>query len=108
MGDGMFTSLLTPVLLKTYRCGIERSDTPSEGTPDLRCPRATAELHKLTIDRRVIERDFQSTQDLPAEQAIKYQLMYQLSRITRLRGLSGMTTAGRPEHGLPVALGFYG
>ena len=42
--------------------------------------------HKLVIDRRVIERDFQSTQDLPAEQAIKYQLMYQLSRITRLRG----------------------
>jgi hypothetical protein len=87
MGDGMFTSLLTPVLFKTYRCGIEEvrhSIQKERRICDVLEPLLNS--HKLTVDRKVIEQDFQLTQDLAADRALKYQLMYQLSRITRLRG----------------------
>ena len=87
MGDGMFTSLLTPILLKTYRCGIEEvrhSVQKERRICDVMEPLLNS--HKLVIDRKVIERDFQLTQDSTADRALKYQLMYQLSRITRLRG----------------------
>ena len=87
MGDGMFTSLLTPVLHKVYPCRVE------EVRHNIQKERRICDVlepvmnsHKLCIGRKVIEEDFKSTQDLPADQAIKYQLMYQMSRVTRLRG----------------------
>ena len=42
--------------------------------------------HKLVIDTGVIRHDMASTRDLPPEKALQYQLMYQLSRVTRARG----------------------
>jgi len=87
MGDGMFSSLLTPVLHKIHPASIEEvrhSIQKERRICDVLEPAMNS--HKLVIDRKVIERDFMSTQDLPAEQAIKYQLMYQMSRITRLKG----------------------
>ncbi len=87
LGDGMFSALLTPVLHKIYPCRIEeiRHNIQKEKRIcDVLEP--VMNSHKLCISRRVIEDDFKSTQDLPADQAIKYQLMYQLSRVTRLRG----------------------
>ncbi len=42
--------------------------------------------HRLVIDRKVIEWDYNSTKSLPPEHAFKYQLFYQMSRITRDRG----------------------
>ena len=38
------------------------------------------------MDRKVIENDYSSTQNLSPDKALKYQLMYQLSRINRLKG----------------------
>ena len=42
--------------------------------------------HRLVIDRKVIEWDYSSTKGLPPELAFKYQLFYQMSRITRDKG----------------------
>jgi hypothetical protein len=42
--------------------------------------------HRLVVDRSVVEWDYNSTKDLPPEQRLKYQMFYQMSRITRERG----------------------
>ncbi len=42
--------------------------------------------HKLVINRKVIEQDYDSTRHLAPEKALKYQLFYQMSRITRHKG----------------------
>ena len=39
--------------------------------------------HRLIIDRKVIQDDQSSTDKYPTEKALKYQLIYQLSRISR-------------------------
>ena len=38
------------------------------------------------MDKKVIQKDFDSCQHLPPEQALRYQLMYQLTRLTADRG----------------------
>ena len=38
------------------------------------------------MDKKVIQKDFDSCQHLHPEQALRYQLMYQLTRITKDRG----------------------
>ena len=42
--------------------------------------------HRLVMDKKVIQKDFDSFQQLPPEQALRYQLMYQLTRLTADRG----------------------
>jgi len=42
--------------------------------------------HRLVMDKKVIQKDFDSCQHLPPEQALRYQLMYQLTRLTADRG----------------------
>ncbi len=42
--------------------------------------------HRLVMDRRIIERDRLHAKNVPPDQALRYQLFYQLSRITRDRG----------------------
>ena len=42
--------------------------------------------HRLCIDKRVIEKDYESTRHLPPEKALRYQMMYQMSRVTRQKG----------------------
>jgi hypothetical protein len=42
--------------------------------------------HRLVIDPKVIEWDFASNPDLPAEERMQYMLMFQLSRICREKG----------------------
>ena len=42
--------------------------------------------HSLVMDKKVIQKDFDSCQHLPPEQALRYQLMYQLTRLTADRG----------------------
>ena len=42
--------------------------------------------HRLIIDPQVIKDDYTSAQGYPSESILKYQLVYQLSRITRDRG----------------------
>tara|TARA_Y100000593_G_scaffold54679_1_gene102214 strand:+ start:579 stop:2249 length:1671 start_codon:yes stop_codon:yes gene_type:complete len=86
-GDGMFTSLLTPVLAKIHPCTIEevRHNIQKERRI-IDTIEPVLSSHRLIVDRKVVEQDYHSTQNLPPEKALKYQLFYQLSRITRLKG----------------------
>ena len=86
-GDGMYTSLLRPVMAKIHPVEIEEvrhSIQKERRIIDTIEPVLSS--HRLVVDRRLIEQDFQSTQHLPPEKALKYQLFYQLSRITRQKG----------------------
>ncbi len=86
-GDGMFTALLKPVMAKIHPVEIEevRHNIQKERRIiDTLEPLCSS--HRLIIDRKVIEKDYQSTQHLPPEKALKYQLFYQMSRVTRLKG----------------------
>jgi Holliday junction resolvasome RuvABC endonuclease subunit len=86
-GDGMFTELFKPYLQKTYPVAIEEirhSKQKEQRIIDTLEP--VMNQHKLIIDPKVIEKDYQSVQDMPAEKAMKYMLAYQLTRITRDRG----------------------
>ena len=86
-GDGMFTALLTPVLAKTYKVSIEevRHSTQKERRI-IDTLEPVMNQHKLLFNRKVIEQDYDSTRHLPPEKALKYQLFYQMSRITRTKG----------------------
>ena len=86
-GDGMYTSLLKPVMAKIHPVEIEEvrhSIQKERRIIDTIEPVLSS--HRLIVDRRLIEQDFQSTSHLPTEKALKYQLFYQLSRITRQKG----------------------
>ena len=86
-GDGMYTSLLKPVMAKIYP--VESEEVRHSIQKERRIIDTIEPVlssHRLVVDRRIIEHDFQSTQHLPPEKALKYQLFYQLSRITRQKG----------------------
>jgi hypothetical protein len=42
--------------------------------------------HRLVVDPKVIEWDYDSTADLPTDEVNKYRLFYQMTRITKNRG----------------------
>jgi hypothetical protein len=86
-GDGMFNQLMMPILGKIHpvTMGEVRHNTQKEKRIiDVLEP--VMNQHKLVMDKKLIKRDYESTQHLPPEQALRYQLMYQLTRITAERG----------------------
>lgn len=90
-GDGMFTQLLRPVLLREgWRGAIE--EVHSVGQKELRIIDVLEPLmnrHKLIFDKRMIEEDYQSIREGEAargEASTQYSLMYQLTHITRDKG----------------------
>ncbi len=82
-GQDMFQQLLKPYLKRTYPCTIEsvRHQTQKE-VRILSCLEPVLNQHKLIVDHSVIKDDFESTQHLPPEQALRRQLFYQMSRLT--------------------------
>ena len=86
-GDGMFTELFKPYLQKVHPVTIEEvrhSKQKEQRIIDTLEP--VMNQHKLIIDPKVIQKDYDSVQDLPPEKAMKYMLAYQMTRITRDRG----------------------
>ena len=87
-GDGMFSKLITPWFAKVgHKCAIE--EVKHSKQKELRIIDTLEPVmnqHRLVVDRSVIEWDYNSTKDLPPEQAFKYQMFYQMSRITRDKG----------------------
>jgi hypothetical protein len=86
-GDGMFNQLLKPYLQRIYPCSIE--EVRSNKQKELRIIDTLEPVmnqHRLIVDPKVIEHDMASTRDYPAEKALKMQLFYQMSRITKDRG----------------------
>ena len=86
-GDGMFTELLKPYMLKTYPCTIEevRHNTQKESRI-IDTLEPVMNQHRLIIDPKVIQKDYDSVQHLPPDKGIKYMLTYQMTRITKVRG----------------------
>ena len=86
-GDGMFNQLMMPVLRKIYPCTIEevRHNIQKEKRI-IDTLEPVLNQHRLIIDPKVIKNDFDSAQSYPPEQQLKYQLIYQLSRLTKDRG----------------------
>lgn len=86
-GDGMFNQLMTPIISKIHPVTMSevRHNTQKEKRIiDVLEP--VMNQHKLVIDKKLIKQDYESTQHLPPEQALRYQLMYQLTRVTAERG----------------------
>lgn len=85
-GDGMFTKLITPVLAKAYPVTVEevRSSTNKEARI-IDTLEPLLNRHKLVIDRKVIQQDYDETQAGDAT-AIHYSFAYQLTRICKERG----------------------
>jgi hypothetical protein len=86
-GDGMFTELFKPHTLKTYPVTIEEvrhSKQKEARIIDVLEP--VMNQHRLIVDPKVIRQDYESVQHHPPEKAMKYMLMYQMTRITRDRG----------------------
>ena len=104
-GDGMFCELLKPVLHKIYACNIEevRHNTQKEKRI-IDTMEPVMSSHRLVIDPKVIKQDYESTQGYPKEQTLRYQLMYQMSRITRDRG--SITNDDRLD-ALSMAVGYW-
>lgn len=88
-GGGMFDQLLKPVLHRIYPCTIDEEGVKSTVQKERRiCDVLEPVLgqHRLVVDRSVIEQDFESTKGYSTENALQYQLCYQLTRITRDKG----------------------
>ena len=86
-GDGMFNELIKPYLRKIYPVTMEevRHNIQKEKRI-IDTLEPVMNQHRLIIDPKVIQHDFDSVQHRPPEQASRYMLTYQMSRVTRYRG----------------------
>jgi hypothetical protein len=86
-GDGMFTELLKPYMTKTYPCTMEevRHNTQKEQRI-IDTLEPIMNQHRLVVDPKVIQKDYDSVQNMPPEKGVKYMLTYQMTRITKQRG----------------------
>ena len=86
-GDGMFSELLKPILTKVYPCSIEEirhSIQKEKRIIDTLEP--VMNQHRLVIDQKALEKDYQSVQHYPPESQGKYMLAHQMTRITKEKG----------------------
>jgi len=86
-GDGMFTELLKPIIRKIYPVTME--EVRHSKQKELRIIDTLEPVmnqHKLIIDPKVIQKDYDSVQHHPPEKAQRYMLTYQMTRITKTRG----------------------
>ena len=86
-GDGMFVELFKPVLTKVHPCTVEevRHNIQKERRI-IDTLEPVMNQHRLVVDPQVIQDDYESAQRYPNDSQLKYQLIYQLSRLTRQRG----------------------
>ena len=85
-GDGMFGELIKPVFGRIHPCTIEevRHSTQKEKRI-IDTLEPVMNQHRLIVDPKVIEKDFQSIEG-DGETLARYRLFYQMSRLTRDRG----------------------
>lgn len=86
-GDGMFTTLLNPILRRIHPCAVEevRHNTQKEARI-IDTLEPVLNQHRLIVDKAVIREDYESIKIYPLETQQHYSLFYQLTRITRDRG----------------------
>jgi hypothetical protein len=85
-GDGMFGELIKPVFGRIHPCTIEevRHSTQKEKRI-IDTLEPVMNQHRLIVDPKVIEKDFQSIEG-DGETLARYRLFYQMSRLTRDKG----------------------
>tara|TARA_R110001592_G_scaffold104935_1_gene295182 strand:- start:473 stop:913 length:441 start_codon:yes stop_codon:yes gene_type:complete len=83
----MFNEIFKPVLGKIHPCSIEevRHNVQKEKRI-IDTLEPIMNQHRLIISPDVIRKDFETAQGYPPELQLRYQLMYQMSRITKDRG----------------------
>ena len=86
-GDGMFVELFKPILIKIHPCSIEevRHNIQKERRI-IDTLEPVMNQHRLVVDPKVIQHDYESAQTYPLESQLKYQMIYQMSRLTNQRG----------------------
>jgi len=86
-GDGMYSKLLTPFLVRTYPCTLEEirsSQQKEKRIIDTLEP--VLNQHRLVVDTKLIKRDQENYNEYPLESWTNYQLFYQMTRITKEKG----------------------
>lgn len=81
-GDGMFTELFKPILNSVHPCTVEEVRSTSQ--KELRIIETLEPVlnqHRLVVDPRVIQKDFDETRDTPYRS-----LFYQMTRLTKDKG----------------------
>jgi hypothetical protein len=86
-GDGMFEKLLAPFMARTWPVTIEgeRSSVQKERRI-IDTLEPVMNQHRLVVDSAVIREDHENYNSYHEDIAPRYQLMYQLTRITREKG----------------------
>lgn len=87
-GDGMFAKLFSPWLVQVgYPCtvtDVHNSIQKEKRIIDTLEP--VLNQHRLVVSEELIRKDAENYNEYPSEHAHKYQLLYQLTRITKDRG----------------------
>lgn len=91
-GDGMFSALFKPYLVRTYPVSIDEEFLKGKRSSTQKERRIIDTLepilnqHRLVISRKLIEKDLTNFNEHPGESWQKYQLFYQLTRLTKDKG----------------------
>ena len=86
-GDGMFSELFKPYLNAVHPITIEEvKHYTNKEKRIIDTLEPVLNQHKLVVNKKALHKDFQSTQNLPPETALHYQLAYQLTRLTHQKG----------------------
>lgn len=85
-GDGMFLKLLTPFLVRIHPVTTTevRHNTQKEARI-IDTLEPVMNQHRLVFDEALVRKDYENYNDHPTDHAHKYQLLFQLTRITRER-----------------------
>jgi hypothetical protein len=86
-GDGMYTQLLKPVMAKVWDVTIEEVKHSVQKEKRL-CDalEPVVQGHRLILDRRLIDTDYDSINQYGIETAHQYSFIYQFTRLTREKG----------------------
>lgn len=86
-GDGMFEKLLAPFVARTWPCAIEgdRSSIQKEKRI-IDTLEPVMNQHRLIVDSEAVRSDYENYNQYSDETKARYQLFYQLTRITRDKG----------------------
>ena len=86
-GDGMFTKLLTPFLVRIHPCTTtEVSHSTQKERRIIDTLEPVLNQHRLVVNESLIRRDQENYNQYSSDVSHNYQLFYQMSRITKDRG----------------------
>lgn len=86
-GDGMFTQLLAPFMQRAHPCRMEEvHNSIQKERRIIDTLEPVMNQHRLIVDSKVVMDDQENYNEYSQELASRYQLFYQLTRITRDKG----------------------